>query len=55
MQAIGIKINNMVLEKKNGMMAANIKDFIRMHPKKARENTVGLMEILTLENGKITC
>jgi hypothetical protein len=55
MLGIGIKINNMDLEKKNGMMAANIRDFIRMHQKRAKENTVGRMEILILENGETTC
>ena len=55
MLAIGIKISNMALEKKNGMMAANIKDFIRMHLKKVKENIVGQTEILILENGETIC
>ena len=53
--AIGIKISNMALEKKNGMMAANIKDFIRMHLKKVKENIVGQTEILILVNGETIC
>jgi hypothetical protein len=55
MLVIGIKINNMGSEKKNGMMVVNIKDFIKMHPKKAKENIVGQMEILTLVNGETIC
>ena len=55
MLAIGIKINNMGLEKKNGMTVANIKDFIKMHPKRVKENIVGQMEILILANGETTC
>jgi hypothetical protein len=55
MLAIGIKISNMASEKKNGMMAANIKDFIRMHLKKVKENIVGQMEILILANGETIC
>jgi len=55
MLVIGIKINNMGLEKKNGMMAANIKDFIKMHQKKAKENIVGRMEILILVSGETIC
>jgi len=55
MLVIGIKINNMGLEKKNGMMGANIKDFIKMHPKKAKENIVGQTEILILANGETIC
>ena len=42
---IGIKINNMALGKKNGMMEVNIKDFILMLLKKDMENIVGPMEI----------
>jgi hypothetical protein len=45
MLVIGIKINNMALEKKNGMMEVNIKDFILMLLKKDMENIVGLTEI----------
>ena len=52
---IGTKINSMVLERKDGMMQANIKDFIKMLPKKDKVNTAGLMEIDMLENGKIIC
>ena len=55
MLVIGIKINNMALEKKNGMMEVNIKDFILMLLKKDMENIVGLTEIDMQENGIITC
>ena len=51
----GTRISNMALEKKNGMMAANIKDFIRMHLKKVKENIVGQTEILILVNGETIC
>jgi len=53
--AIGIKINRMDLVRNNGVMAASIKVITKMHPRKVKVNTFGLMEILTLENGKITC
>ena len=53
--AIGIKINKMVLVRNNGVTAASIKDITKMHPKKVKANIFGLTEILTLENGKITC
>jgi hypothetical protein len=47
MLVIGIKINNMALEKKNGMTEVNIKDFILMLLKKDMENIVGQTEIDT--------
>jgi hypothetical protein len=47
MLVIGIKINNMALERKNGMTEVNIKDFILMLLKKDMENIVGQMEIDT--------
>ena len=52
---IGTKTNSMDSERKNGMMEANIKAFIKMLQKKARENIVGQMEIDTLANGRIIC
>jgi len=52
---IGTKTNSMDSERKNGMMEANIKAFIKMLQKKARENIVGQMEIDTSENGRIIC
>jgi hypothetical protein len=51
----GIKINSTVSEKKSGMIIPNIKDFIKMHQKRVKENTAGLMETDTLENGQIIC
>ena len=53
--AIGIKINKMGLARNNGVMAASIKDIMKMHLRKVKANIFGLMEILTLENGKIIC
>jgi hypothetical protein len=44
---IGTKTNNTDLERKNGMMEANTKVFIKMLRKKARENIAGQMEIDT--------
>lgn len=44
---IGTKISSMDSERKNGMMEVNIKVFIRMLQKKARENIAGQMEIDT--------
>jgi len=55
MLVTGIKTNNMALVRKNGMMEVSIKVSIRMHPKKAKENTVGLMETGMLVSGKTTC
>ena len=55
MLAIGIKINKMDLARNNGVMAASIKDIMKMHLRKVKANIFGLMEILTSENGKIIC
>jgi hypothetical protein len=55
MKAIGIRINNMGLEKKNGMMEASIKAFTKMPQRKVRVNIAGQMEIDILENGGIIC
>ena len=52
---IGVRISNMVLERKNGTMAANIKDFTKMLPKKVKENIAGLMATGMLENGSSIC
>jgi hypothetical protein len=41
----------MVLAKKFGMTFLCIKDFTKMPLKRAKENTVGLMEIDSLGNG----
>ena len=48
---IGNKTSNMVLERKNGMTAANTKDSIKLLQKKDKENTAGQMAIDMLENG----
>ena len=53
--AIGIRINSMDLEKKNGMMEAIIKDFIKMLQKKDKVNIYGQMVIDILESGIIIC
>jgi hypothetical protein len=55
MSATGTKINSTDLVKKNGMTWVCIKDSIRMHLKKDRVNTVGLMATATLESGVRTC
>lgn len=55
MSDIGIKISNMDLVKKSGMMEANIKAFTKMLQKKVRVNIAGQMEIDILENGRIIC
>ena len=52
---IGIKISNMASERKSGTMAANIKGFIKMLPKKVKENIAGLMATGMLENGSSIC
>ena len=55
MLATGIKINNMVLVRKSGMMEVNIKDSTKMHQKKVKENIAGQMVTGMWENGKIIC
>lgn len=52
---IGIKTNKMDSVKNNGVTAVSTKVITKMHPRKVKANTFGLMGILTLENGKITC
>ena len=51
----GIKISNMDLAKKNGMMEANIKAFMIMLLKKVKESTAGLMATDMSESGIIIC
>lgn len=45
----------MDLAKKNGSMAASIRDSILMLIRMGKESTVGLMETDSLENGRIIC
>ena len=51
----GTAISNMDLEKKNGVMGANILAIIKMLIKLDKVNIAGQMEIDMLENGKIIC
>jgi hypothetical protein len=44
---IGIKTNKMDSVKNNGVTAVSIKVITKMHPRKVKVNTFGLMEILT--------
>ena len=54
MLAIGFKISNMALEKKNGVMVASFRDSMNIHIKKDRVNIVGQVGTDILVNGMIT-
>ena len=50
MQGIGIQINNMVLERKSGMMEIHISDFTKIHRKMDKANIIIRMEINIQDN-----
>jgi len=55
MSGTGTKTNSTALEKKSGTTAANIKDSIKTHQRKARENIAGQTATDMLESGATTC
>ena len=55
MWAIGTKTSSTDSARKSGTTVALTKVSIRMHPKKARENIAGQMEIDMSANGVKTC
>ena len=55
MLVIGTKISNTDFEKRNGTMAVSTWASIRMHRKKVKESTAGLMATATSVNGRTIC